>query len=184
MSNYTFQIYLNDVVQVNSHGNSSFIINQDNVLIPSPPPGIPNRLQDLVNAIGSDTISFTYYILATGTVSSHDCKCTYTLMVNIHMHNPQDPSHDIQSGSIGIWSTSDNPDSGGSVNSGWQPIISGVPNLITAINSYEKSSGSGCWCAFERYGGWKNVNLSIRIDATAEKNLFKTNTRGIVRFLL
>ncbi|QGR54209.1 hypothetical protein [Moumouvirus maliensis] len=166
MSSYTFQIYLNDVVGVSSHGKSNYVINQDNVLIPSPPPGIPKKLQDLVNAIGSDAISFTYYVLATGSVSSHDCFCTYTLMVNISMQDPQNPGRNIKSSSIGIWSTSHDPDNGGSVNSGWQPVISGVPNLITGIDSHEKSSGSGCWCAFERYGGWNNVKLSIRIDAT------------------
>ncbi|AVL94091.1 hypothetical protein mvi_731 [Megavirus vitis] len=165
MSNYNFQIYLNDVVKTDSHGRSNITFNQDNILIPSPPPGIPNKLKDLVQSVGPGSVSFTYYIAATGSVASHDCFCTYTMMVDINMINTQNQNK-TTTGAIGIWSTSHDPDNGGSVNSGWQRIASGVEDLITGLSSHEKSSGSGCWCAFEHYGGWNNVRLSVRIDAS------------------
>lgn len=161
MASSSFSIYSNNVLTCDSHGNGSVNFSANDFQIPNGIlPGSPATLQDLFLLIGAGNILINYYIQATGSVSSHDCWSTYTLYVQGTLGDGSFTNE------IGVWATSNNPDSGSSVNSGWEILLTGADSIISSLSTHENCNGSGCGCAFESKGGWSNVSISLRTDVT------------------
>ena len=157
----SFSIYSNGILNPDSNGNGTVTINQSTLTVPQNViPGAPTTLADLTNAGVALTLS--YYIQATGSVSSHDCWATYTLYVSGTLPNS------VNINKVAIAKTSNDPDRGGSVNSGWQPLITSTTGVIQTITSSSDCTGSGCGCAFQSKGGWKGVTIDLRIDVVAD----------------
>lgn len=159
MPSNSFSIYKNNIYKCDSSGNGSYDISTVDLVIPAGAiPGAPATLRDLAIKVGAANLSITYYAMATGSVSSHGCWCTYSLYVQGNLSDGSKTNY------TNVWSTSGSPDQGGGVNSGWIVLLTNANSVINKIWSQEGSSGSGCGCAFESLGGWSDVSISLRID--------------------
>lgn len=162
---YTFTIYKNNVMKLDDDGDGEKKFKPTDLAIPNPPTGYPTTLPELATLVGVKNMSISYYVQATGSVSSHDCWASYTLSVQADMVKGSDPK---STNKIAIWSTDNNPGRGGAVASGWQALANNVSAIIDKLKSSEDCHGSGCWCAFESKGGWEKTNISLRIDVVVD----------------
>lgn len=169
MTAYNFQIFKNNILKIDSYGHGSVNFGENDFPIPFPLKGIPDTLPELIKIIGASNIFISYYAYATGNVSGHGCICALNVQGDLN--------NSTNTNMIGIWST----DQGGIVDSKWQVLSTNVNSIITKLHCFSAQSGSGCWCAFESLGGWSGVQISLRLDVTANLINYctKLNTQNI-----
>lgn len=159
-----FTIYKNNIFTCDSHGNGSYTFNPQDFSIPvGTISGSPSNLHDLYQMVGSNNISIDYYVSATGSVTGHDCWATFTLYASGILSNPSCTSN---SNKISLHSTGGNPGGGGTVNSGWVPLMKNSIGILNSLQTHQECNGSGCGCNFTNYGGWNGIIISLKIDVT------------------
>ena len=157
----TFEIYKNNIIKCDSHGNGQIVFSATD--FPIPPgtiTGLPDNVDSLVNLVGPNNIAISCYAAAKGSVADHDCEATWTLYVSGYLKDGTPIS------TTGIVSSSDDLDSGGPINTPWVPILSNGSSSPGIIKTMTQCSGSGCWCGFFIYGGWSNAVVSLKLVVT------------------
>lgn len=151
----TFSIQLNNLSALQSDGSSNRFLSADDLTIPpNSLPGAPSNLAELVQFVGPNNISMSYYCEAAGYVTGHLCSATYVLYCQASYTN----NTKSQDTFIAVSEFA----RGGPIVSTWYPIVVNTNNLINNLTT--KSVCSGACCTFEYYGGWKNTTINLRID--------------------
>jgi len=168
MTTYSFTINKNNVLVPDAYGNGSVVFTVDQLPIPiTDLAGLPQNLFGLINLVGPTNIKMAYYARAYGTVSSHACFATHTLYGFAGLSDTQGKIS-TQTPNTGLASTSNNFDAGGYVDSGWQSLQYNGPLMISSFTSSDGCVGScdPVFCQFATLGGWKQMQISLRIDVT------------------
>ncbi len=166
MSTNKFEIQINNALSPAANGSASTFFQPRALALPSNIPGAPATLQDLINLVGPNNISINYYASADGNVSQHDCEAQYTLNAYGRL------ADGTTTGYTALYTTGADAGSGGPVSTGWIPLITNTTSAITTFSTVEtcvdNTSGIGCSCRFESFGGWSRVGVSLLIQATVD----------------
>ena len=156
MSTLSFSITKNNFFNVATNGSGDYKFTGADFPLPNNI-GTTGTLADLINMVGNN-ITVSYDVHAVGNVSGHLCRCTYTLSVNASMYD----GTRVQN--IELANTPHESNDGRHIDTGWIGLGYSGPSLIYELASSQSKSGDGCGCAFESYGGWKDIIISIRAN--------------------
>lgn len=124
---------------------------------PGSAPGLPSDLLQLQKLVGKNNITFSYAIQAIGRVSQYLCIQQRTLLGHVTLQDGYvTPPRDLVSTS--------GTGGGHDPSSGWVSVGYTGPELATILMTGSKCASGACGCAFENFGGFQEVHVSLRIN--------------------
>lgn len=174
MTTKMFPTYINNALRVNADGSGQVnFVASSFPIVPGSLYGAPSNLQELITLVGPLNILINYYILAQGTVSKHDCWIVQQLNATGKL------TDGTESSNIPLAKTSEDPSGETYIGTGWIPFMINATTMLSQITTNNECFGNqaGCGiCAFEYYGGWNNIYISVRADVFV--NMYNYCTTG------